>query len=122
MNSRDKEFIQQQTWMQTVVSQHSIHATLAGLEVNGLILFASFNNGSIIGIQKILFLITLFLICVSVWCIVWMVNHERKEAYNNSQVTNYERELENITRAILNNSNKLSFLFISLLLASKILL
>jgi len=104
----EDKFIRQQTWLQTVVSQHAIHATLSGLEINALILFATFYKNTLTDLQKALFILSLILICVSVWCIIWMVEHERREAYDSGQVTDKERETENYIRMILNYSNRLS--------------
>lgn len=115
-NNQGGEFIRQQTWLQTVVSQHSIHATLAGLEINALILFVTFFRDSFNDLQKILFVLELVSICISVWCIIWMVEHERKDAYDSSQISNNEREKENCVRFILNWTNKLSVVIVALLL------
>jgi hypothetical protein len=114
---KEDKFIRQQTWTQTVVSQHAIHATLSGLEMNALILFATFYRNELSSLQKILFTLSLVLICISVWCIIWMVNHERREAFNPSQVTEKERENENRIREILNTTNRFSIIIVSLLLA-----
>lgn len=117
----EDKFIRQQTWTQTVVSQHAIHATLSGLEVNALILFATFYRNELSSIQKILFVLSLVLICTSIWCIIWMVNHERREAFNPSQVTEKERENENRIREILNTTNRFSIIIVSLLLAISVI-
>ena len=74
----EDKFIRQQTWTQTVVSQYAIRATLSGLEMNALILFATFYRNELSSLQKIIFVLSLVLICMSVWCIIWMVTHERR--------------------------------------------
>jgi len=117
----ENKFIRQQTWTQTVVSQHAIHATLSGLEVNALILFATFYRNGLNSVQKTLFVFSLALICISVWCIIWMVNHERREAYDPKQVTSKDRESENRVRAMLNIANGVSVILISLLLAVSVI-
>lgn len=117
----DSKFIRQQTWIQTVVSQHVIHATLSGLEVNALILFVTFYKGGLNDIQKGLFVLSLVLICISVWCIIWMVDHERRDAFNPGHVTDQEREVENRIRKLLKFTNGLSIIIVSLLLVISVL-
>lgn len=117
----EDKFIRQQTWLQTVVSQHTIHATLSGLEINALILFTTFYRNTLTDFQRALFVLALLLICISVWCIVWMVEHERREAYDSGQVTDEERNKENRIRKILNYSSRLSIILVALLLVISIL-
>ena len=88
-------------WVQTVISQHSVHATVAGLSVTALTLFASFNS-DLSDWQKILFILALIALSVQVGCLVFMSEHERRDAYPGSNVTDDEREKENVARLMLN--------------------
>jgi len=116
-----KDNQRRQDWRQTVISQHSLHATLAGLQVTALILFVTFYGESIFLYQDILFTFAIVAILIQVYCLVSISEHERRDAWNSANVTDEERNKENLLRSWLNYATIFSIIFISFLLTLSIL-
>lgn len=106
-------------WRQAVVSQHSTHATLLGLQISALILFVSFYKPGLDLFQKVLFVLALIMIVIQTVCLIQISEHERKDAFNSTSA--FEHNLENIMRRILNWSSLLTVLFTASLLIYAVL-
>ena len=106
-------------WRQAVVSQHSTHATLLGLQISALILFVSFYKPGLDPLQKAFFVLALIMIVIQTVCLIQISEHERKDAFNSTSV--FERNLENTMRWILNWSSLLTVFFIASLLIYAVL-
>lgn len=106
-------------WRQAVVSQHSTHATLLGLQISALILFVSFYKPGLDQLQKTFFVLALIMIVIQTVCLIQISEHERKDAFNSTSA--FERNLENIMRRILNWTSLLTVFFIASLLIYAVL-
>lgn len=103
-------------WRQTVTTQHTVLATLAGLQVTALTLFSAFSHGSRDVWQKLFFVLSLVSFVIIVVCLVFIAEHERKDAFDSSQVTELQRNRENKVRRTLNVITVVNALAIAALL------
>lgn len=88
-----------QDWRQVMVTQYSIFGTIAGLEVTALAIYVSFRT-SISFPEKIIFSISSFFLLLEVMLILWLINQERKVAFDESVMFDFMRS-EFIYRNIL---------------------
>lgn len=89
-NSWEKE-----GWRSAVLAQYSTFGTIAGLEIASLTIFASLLKSPLSLIVKILFTIISAILFVEVPLILYLINQERKVAFNaaimNRFIKNEER-------------------------------
>ncbi len=109
-----------QDWRQAVVSQHSVHANLTGMQVAALTIFIGFSISSFNVIQKTLFGLAIGMILIQTVCLIFIAEHERQNAY--SPKSDKGNEKENKLRLTLNWSSVFSTTFISGLLIYSVLL
>lgn len=113
---RENERARHEDWRQAVTAQHTVLATIAGLQVTALTLFAAFGNHSHSVLQVVFFGLSLLFLATIVVCLVFVVEHERRDAFDSHQVDNRERNLENRMRKILNLSTGFNAITITALL------
>lgn len=99
---REIERARKADWRQAVSSQHTVLATLAGLQVTALTLFSAFSDTGRTCWQKLFFVTSLIAFVVIVFCLTLMAEHERRDAFNSGQVTDKQRNHENTLRRVVN--------------------
>lgn len=117
---REFDFMREQIWRQSVVSQHNVHATIAGLEISSLTLFIAFYGEPLEILHKVLFCSAIIAIVFEILCLIHMSEHERATAYGKN--TKIDNKIEEITRKILNWLTLLSALLIGTLLVYSVLI
>ncbi len=65
-----------------MLAQYSIFGTIAGLEVASLSIFAALLKNPLTLLSKILFFITVLTLLTEVPLLLWLINEERKVAFN----------------------------------------
>lgn len=113
---RDNERARRTDWRQTVTTQHTVIATLAGLQVTALTLFTALNKGSHSFWQKLFFIVSMILLVIIVACLIFIAEHERKDAFDSSKITDENRNRENFLRSVLNKVTLLNAVAIAALL------
>lgn len=114
--SRDRENERRRDWRQTVTTQHTVLATLAGLQVTALTLFTAFTKETPNLWQKLLFIASLIFLVTIIACLVFIAEHERKDAFDSSKITDPQRNKENKARYILNKVTMLNAIAVAVLL------
>lgn len=73
-------------WRQVMLTQYGIFGTIAGLEVASLSIYAALSNVPITTIQRFLFTVTSLSLLGEVPMILWLINQERKVAFNEADM------------------------------------
>jgi len=99
---------------QMVASQHALHASIAGLSITALTIFAGFRWVTFDCLQKSFFSSSIFFSFIQISCLIWMSDHERRVAFGDT--SRWRNTIENYIRGILNFSSFVSWLSIAILL------
>jgi len=111
MNQEDNK----SSWRQVMLMQYQVFGTIAGLEVTALTVFVSFVKDNFIYREKFIFTVIAILLFLEIIGILWMINQERKLAYNKDLMQCFQ-ENESNYRLILNAIMALTWLLILILL------
>jgi hypothetical protein len=87
-------------WRSVMLAQYGIFGTIAGLEVASLSIFAALLKPPLVCLSKILFTVTTLILLIEVPLILWLINEERKVAYNEQNMV-WFRKNERLFRNIL---------------------
>lgn len=106
-----------QDWRSVMVSQYAIFGSIAGLEVAALSIFATLSKQSMLFIEKFFFSLTVIPLLVAIPLILWLINEERKVAFNDGD-TRWFRANEKKFRHILIWTMVISWILLLSLLVS----
>lgn len=79
----------QDDWRKVMLTQYSIFGTVAGLEITALSIFASFIRTPLPLGEKIIFSITTAGLFIEIILILWLINQERKVAFNSDSMRSF---------------------------------
>lgn len=96
MDEPDKE-----KWLKIVLAQYGLFGTIAGLEVTALAIYVSFAKIAFSATEKVFFSITAFCLFAEVVLILWMINQERKVAFNDENMSNFKKKERNYRNSLI---------------------
>lgn len=104
-------------WRSVMLAQYNIFGTIAGLEVASLSIFATLLKVPLSDFSKVLFILTALVLLIEVPLILWLINEERKVAFNDENMI-WFRTNEKHFRKFLIWLMGFGWLFILMLLVS----